>query len=116
MKIPSGMAGTDARLARRSFAELRGRDARIEDAQYEAVPVRSAAPARAEAPPPAAALARLLGRGRWAVGDYLFWRPPARGGPRPGRACCAPTPRSAPRRSAGLKILPPAFRGMVSIR
>ncbi|MBP8925567.1 MAG: hypothetical protein KBG75_06915 [Pseudomonadales bacterium] len=72
MKIPSGMAGTDARLARRSFAELRGRDARIEDAQYESVPVRSGAPSRAERLQPAAAIELPRGPGSSAVGTYLY--------------------------------------------
>ena len=72
MKIPSGMAGTEALFARRDFAELRGRDARIEDAQYETVPVRSAATSRAERLQPAAAIEMLQGPGSSGVGTYLY--------------------------------------------
>ena len=72
MKIPSGVAGTDALLARRGFVESRTRDTRIEDAQFEAVPVRPGAAPRSERLQATAVIEALQGPGSSAVGTYLY--------------------------------------------
>ena len=66
------MAGTDALLAHRGYAQLRSRDARIEDAQYEAIPVRPGAPSRAARLQPAAAIEVVQRPGSSAVATYLY--------------------------------------------